>query len=67
MNKDLKEARGKPQKSAGLGEGTLGREESKYKGPEVGKVDGVARRSGWEAVGDSPEGREPEHGGGGSD
>ena len=67
MNKDLKEVRGNRQKSAGLREGTLGREESKYKGPEAGKVEGVARRSGWEAVGDSSEGREPEHGSGGSD
>ena len=27
----------------------------------------MARRSGWEVVGDSPEGREPERGSGGSD
>lgn len=67
MNKDLKEARGKSQKSAGVREGSLGREESKYKGPEVGNAEEVARGSGWEVVGDSSEGREPEHDGGGSD
>ena len=67
MNKDLKKVRGKPQKSAGVREGTLGREESKYKGPEVENIEGVARRSGREVVGDSSEGREPEHYGGGSD